>query len=109
MMCNFDSEQAWTRTIIGIGTAFSILALLALLTSLLRYIDSKLGLTKSEKDNTLQKSPGKDKALAAAIAVSLALESGSIQPQTSPHDYARSETGQPAEEHINKQPNDNEY
>tara|TARA_B100001123_G_scaffold142641_1_gene165806 strand:+ start:653 stop:802 length:150 start_codon:yes stop_codon:yes gene_type:complete len=45
----------------------------------LKYIDGKLGLTKSNETFALQKSPSKDKALAAAIAVSLALEEGTIK------------------------------
>ena len=97
-----------TLTIIGIGTAFSTLAVLALLTSLLRYIDTKLGLSKLENNYTLEKSPGKDKALAAAIAVSLALEAGTIQLDTSSHLTAGPEEWQPAENNITKQPNDNE-
>ena len=45
----------------------------------MKYIDRKVALSISNETFALQRSPSKDKALAAAIAVSLALEEGTIK------------------------------
>ena len=73
VITKFDAGEALTLTLIAVGTAFAVLVLLMLVTTALKHVKPFF-----ERSSHLNVQPEKDddhdKALAAAIAVSLALQ-----------------------------------
>ena len=75
----FDTSEAVTITLIGIGTAFCLLALLSLMTAVLPRV---VGLLGGAEEGVLEEetaSEERNKALAATIAVSVAMGRGDLE------------------------------
>ena len=76
---NLDTGQALTITIIGIGTAFSLLTVLSILTAALHYLAKALStISTRTAPETVDDKEKRDKALAATIAVNIALSQGHV-------------------------------
>ncbi len=76
----FEVSEAVTITLIGIGTAFCLLALLSLMTAVLPRVVGLLG--GEEEEGVLEEetaSEERNKALAATIAVSVAMGRGDLE------------------------------
>ena len=74
MFNNIDLGLATTLTIIGVGTAFTVLISLMAFILIIRKCVSSLINDKSDEQE-----PTNDKALAAAIGLSLVLHEGNIE------------------------------
>ena len=77
---NFDIGQALTITLIGVGTAFGLLAVLSILTAVLPHLTRAI-LTNSTIPATATVGDDKEKrnkALAATIAVNIVLSEGKV-------------------------------
>ena len=75
---SFDTSEALTITLIGIGTAFSLLAALSLLTVVLPMVANLLPYSDSRHPSEEGTSEERNKALAATIAVSVAMSRGHL-------------------------------
>ena len=98
---DFDTGEALTLTLIGIGTAFSLLAFLLIFTTVLPYIARMLVGWGESLPGNRRNQDERDKALAAAIAVNIVLTEGGAQAMSRANDEVTSQANE-AEEDASK-------
>ncbi len=75
---SFDTSEALTITLIGVATAFSLLALLSLFTAFLPRVAGLFSSDEAEQSTEPETTEERNKALAATIAVAVAMRQGHL-------------------------------